>query len=416
MNKIEKYRCSINRVKLVSFIIALFPLISSYRSGIPGVDLGTAAVLAAETAFVLCDGNKLFICDKKRIIIYIYVICFSFISFFSINETADYQYTSVILSIARMFKFVLVMFAVFRTKMIQYFDEGLAIKYTRHCVYINSIMIVFQQLAYRSGVVVNNPLEYFYQEESYIGRSVLLGSYARPSGFFLEPSHYAEFFIVFLCYVLFCESKNNKKIMDYLMVLIGAVMSGSTIGIAEVTGLGLLSGCINLRKHGKKSMIFLVCIVLMAAFSVRLPIVQLLIDRLRSGGAGYGGNIIKARIGNGFEIFQSLPLYHKLFGTGYGHTPLGGSAAYLNGMTYILNTLGIAGTAVFGFVYIRLFRHNQQWKQMLLISFGILMTGAQMFTVSAMVQIFAFVEKGNSLVRKKEYGMWQSDRFRYFEL
>ena len=162
-------------------------------------------------------------------------------------------------------------------------------------------------------------------------------------------------------------------------------------------------------------MIYLVFIFIFMLLSTRLSIVQLLIDRLLSGGLGYGGNIIKARIGNGFEIFKCLPVFNILFGTGYGHTPLGGSKAYLNGVTYIINTLGLIGTTIFTIVYIKMFKHCLRWQRMLLISFGILMAGAQMFTTAAIVQVFVFTAK-NSEVEKRKYDKRTYDRLGYSKL
>lgn len=411
----KMYKHSNGKVKWVTFILALFPLWASYRSIVARVDFGTFIILATAVFYIIQDHFKLRIYDPKRSAIYVYVVVVSTVCIFSIHEVGDYLYTSEIQSFARLFKFVLVLFVVFRTQIFQYFDIDLGMKYTRYCIYINSIMIAVQQFAYKFGMMIYNPFEFLYQEESYIGRIVQIGSFIRPAGFFFEPSHYAEFFIVFLCYILFCDDKNSIKKWDYMMLFMGAVLSGSTIGIGEIIGLSILCGFVKFKKKEKMAVIYLVFIFIFMLLSTRLSIVQLLIDRLLSGGLGYGGNIIKARIGNGFEIFKCLPVFNILFGTGYGHTPLGGSKAYLNGVTYIINTLGLIGTTIFTIVYIKMFKHCLRWQRMLLISFGILMAGAQMFTTAAIVQVFVFTAK-NSEVEKRKYDKRTYDRLGYSKL
>lgn len=97
---------------------------------------------------------------------------------------------------------------------------------------------------------------------------------------------------------------------------------------------------------------------------------------------GGGGNAIQARIGVGYQYFYEKNIMQQLFGSGYGNVP---ANIYLNGITYVLNTLGIMGLAVFILILARYFKKGTAWKKMGIFTLLILTFFSQTFSPSALV-------------------------------
>ena len=90
-------------------------------------------------------------------------------------------------------------------------------------------------------------------------------------------------------------------------------------------------------------------------------------------------------------------------GTGYGNVPTG---VYLNGLTYVINTLGIVGIVILTIVFIQYMRKGSRWQQIgILMITGVLFL-AQIFTPAYLAFFFCiYYNRSRSKTNKHKDGM-----------
>lgn len=87
-----------------------------------------------------------------------------------------------------------------------------------------------------------------------------------------------------------------------------------------------------------------------------------------------------------------------MFGTGYGNVPVD---EYLNGVTYIINSLGIIGVIFLLIVIAKYWKKNLLYKKVVLLLFGVMLFFAQLFNPAYLVFIFMFCDNdGNKFLGK----------------
>ena len=369
--------------KNVSRLIALLPLLSVYRSPISGIDIGT--VLLFIIAFKYFLKNKGLYTKKHNpynwLMIYIFLTTVINISAFAFTD--NLQYASVTITILRLMKLIMVLFFVFTLDLFQYMDFKEIIGTLEKTVFVNSGFIVIQRCSYQLlGRIIANPLVRIATNEAYADSryNMLIGQYIRPSGFFLEPSHFAQYCSVYLCYILFLDRRLNFK--RILIVTIGIILSGSGMGILMLVLLVGISLIIHLKKRLITTTLYIVIYTGAVLFFGKSGFINSILGRVFTNENLYGGNAVRARIGNGYRIFESLNALNKVFGCGYGHVP---NSIYLNGWAYVLNTLGILGVLVFGLVAVYTFIKTKSWGRWVIVCYLLLMAGAQLFTASSIV-------------------------------
>ena len=72
----------------------------------------------------------------------------------------------------------------------------------------------------------------------------------------------------------------------------------------------------------------------------------------------------------------------KIFGSGYGNVP---ENVYLNGVTYILNTLGAVGLCIFFLILLRSFAKGRLWQKVGVMTFALLTVFSQTFTPASLI-------------------------------
>lgn len=250
-------------------------------------------------------------------------------------------------------------------------------------VFVNVGFIVVQRLFYQLlGTPVANPISFLATNEAYNSPkyTMLIGSYLRPSGFFFEPSHFSQYCSLYLCFLLFGErSVNVKKV---IFVALGIMLSGSGMGILMLIALLGASLVLQFHKRILTSFIYVGVFTIILFYMSKSSFVQTMLYRVFSNGTVYGGNAIEARIGNGYHIYQSLNLINKLFGCGYGHVP---NNVYLNGLAYLLNTLGLFGSILFFSTCNYIFIRTKSWARWSILCYLVLLVGAQVFTPALIV-------------------------------
>ncbi|MDO4774928.1 MAG: hypothetical protein Q4A10_03860 [Aerococcaceae bacterium] len=374
------------RTILFSLLIAYYPILSSYgiRSG--NVDFATILLLGF---FVCTLPTKLY--KNMFLPLIAYTVCASVISIVLIE---NYE-VSLTLIFFRLAKITIVLFLVFVCGYWQeYYNEKFVFSYIKKMIYIATFFIVAQRVLFVLGTVLKNPFIEFAIDAAYINEyTMVAGAFFRPSAFFLEPAHFTLYAFVFLVYSLF----HTHNMKDTLVVCVGILCTGSGMG---VVGIGVFIASyvlIQLRQRILTATLISTSSILLYFWLVRMPFFRYVIERFTTDNTQSGGNAIQARIGVGYEMFLQTDLYRQLFGSGYGNIIQG---EYFNGMTYVLNTLGIIGALIFCLTILNAIHHGSLWKKIGLLSFLGLSFLSQMFTPASLV--FYFCIYGTNLKKEKD--------------
>ncbi len=378
------------RTKWFSVLMALLPLLSYYRSPVSGVDMGSFLVLAFS---IFAISHIWFGSDIMPI--YLYVLIMTPMAVFALAESN----TATMTIILRYAKFIVVLGCVFGFGFYKrYYDEQITFRVMKIVIYVCTVFIVLQRIFYYEGILIKNPLIQFATYDAYLegysmGNAVLF----RPSALFLEPSHLSVYGLVYLVYSLF--RKDNIK--QSLIVFVALLCSGSGIGLV----FGIMTYCayflIRFRKHTAKIFVAMVAGVVAVIGMSRMTFFKQVVNRLITDNLAGGGNAIQARIGTGYQLFLEKDWWLQIFGSGYGNVPAG---VYLNGMTYILNTLGVIGCVLFLWLILRYIHKGETWQKIgLLIVLG-LTIGSQIFTPASLAFYFCIYNNQLLADKRKQIG------------
>ena len=244
---------------------------------------------------------------------------------------------------------------------------------------------MIQQLLYLGwGIVVYNPFTNVamvdqYQMDKY---SMVAGFHLfRPSALFLEPSHLAQYFFVYLCYVLYQEKNELVLGRELFITALGILCSGSGMGVLMLIALVAVWGVWRMQFNLVKT--FFLSFLILIGFIVLMStsFMQSVFSRVFTDNVEYGGNAIQARIGDGYSLYEDLGLVNKIFGAGFGNVP----SFFLNGIAYMLNTVGVMGIVIMLLSILHIYVRAQLWAKWVLVVYVVMTAAAQMFSTDAIV-------------------------------
>ena len=367
---------------ILSWMIALLSILGVCRSPIRGLDLGTLLIIIV-AIIILISKKRLY--TKRGYIINYFLIYLTLTTIFNMlaGDMGINNYASPTLVFLRLGKILLVLIFFFTLNIIGDVDFDKLINAIYIIVCLNVAFIVVQRLSYQVlGRTLINPISYLATNEAYADASytMRIGTYIRPSGLFLEPSHFAQYCSLYLCYLLFGEDKLDIK--KIAIVAVGIVISGSGMGVLMLFGLLGISLIMRFHKNVVRTVLYSIILIAVLVYLSRSSFVHTIIDRVFSDGSAYGGNAIEARIGIGYQLFGSLKPISKLLGLGYGHVP---NNVYLNGWAYVLNTIGLIGLILYLGVCVYALIMTSSWARWSILCYLVLMFGAQMFTAGSII-------------------------------
>lgn len=358
-----------------SVLIALLPFLSYYTSPIPRLDMGTFLLLIF---FVFAVPKSLYKSDLLVLLVYVF-----YITPFSCFLLSD-QNTSSFTVMMRYIKFIFILGSVFGFGFyVKYYDEKTTFKTMKCLIYSCAVFIIIQRVFFSFGITINNPLLRFATDDAYIDGYSMGNSFLfRPSAFFLEPSHLSIYGLVYLVFTLF--KKDN--FIDSLVVLITLLCSGSGIGLVFSVMIYSLYFMVRFRRHVIRIFISVFISIIGVLAMSRITFFQNVVSRLTTDNVRGGGNAILGRIGiEGYQLFFDKNLIQQIFGSGYGNVP---ANIYLNGFTYIINTLGIVGCCIFLWLIFKYMYRGEAWQKVgLLIVLG-LTIGSQVFAPASLAFYF----------------------------
>ena len=372
--------------RVVSVVFALAPVFLSYKSPIPEVDFFSFMIIILWFIHII-SGKKIIAYEKNYLLpLLLYVIVLSPICILHYSGNPVYPSTS--LSIFRLLKYLLLCTMVSFT-LIDDFDIEYGLKVMKVFVYLTTIIVVFQQVAFSYGVIVRNPLLSIAINEAYNMDSYtmeLRNGLFRPSALFLEPSHLSQYFIIFLVYSLLSV---KISFIDAFVASVGLMATGSGMGVFLIILVFSIMILLNIKRHPVGTIMMLFLFLIICAYLYNTDFFQLILYRILDG-SETGGNAIEARSGAGYRFFMEGNLIEQLFGHGFGNVPLD---MYINGAEYSLISIGFVGVIILFIVSIRIMmRQPNRWQKMVWLFYVILLFAAQLFSVS-MLYYYVFAVK-----------------------
>lgn len=368
---------------LISIIIGMYPLLAVYISPIPHLDLG-GFLLVLYIIYSVAGKNGYRFWVRKECKVnpwYFYVFGMTIMSLF-LQLFVPLPYNlSISTVLLRYFKYLLLMGGLIlciRRRDLHIEDCIWAV---RGVVHFSFYMVVIQQMVYfLTGHKISNILLYVSMHEEYIGAGRVTNGIFRPSALFYEPSHLAQYCLIYLVYVLFREKKNiNIKELAYVAITI--LLTGSGIGLIVMAALVAL-WAFSFSSYSQKKMIITMLMIIAGVRLLFTNFVQAILVRIFTANVEFGGNAVAARIGFGYGKWMELPIMYKLIGTGFGNLATGG---YMNGMECMLNATGIIGCLFFLFMLYKTGRKAARWQRMLLLTYFVLLLGSSLFNVNYFV-------------------------------
>lgn len=365
----------------ISFWLVFSLILNGYATGIPGLSIGSA-VLIALIAFAMLDGLR-----GKRVKVSTDVFSFgglitlsSFIGvvflLFSEPQTL-FQGSQVLIGVAKFWLWVIMVSVV----AINYYDEtSIRIWMCRFSIILTAYIIV-QSIAfyafhfYLPNIFNIGPLHPYV--EAYADYERLSGvNILRPASLLSESSFYGNFII---CTMALYLNKNiyeinGKSIFFVAFLILGVVLSGSTSAIIM---LGFILFLFYRRiKTSKKWTI---------AFLVGMGVVIFLTIWPNISSGSIGNSLLYAfekfnylgtstRFGKSFNYLSFIPDSVRVFGSGIGNDVaflkpyVGTDSIYLNSVTSLIIQTGAVGCIFFVGMIIRLAKKSFQYRDLVALS------------------------------------------------
>lgn len=317
--------------------LAFVPLITMYASPIPGITLGELALVFFWGVFVIESRLKVSMdsCTNKMLLFTGYII----ISFLVTSLVYGFYSNALIRMVRYSFYYITGCFLV--KKWVDY--ELL----TRWIVRIGKIATCFIFLQYISYYVFGHILDgkvpflpLYHNEYLELDYKTLYENLFRPTSFFLEPAHYAQFTLLALVIALW----KDRHIWGALFLTAGLIYSTSAQGIvvAAVTWIIFAFYKISHFRFNAKQVLFgLGAGALVIGFTLWVTRQQVFLDavgRLSSLGKA---SAIYARMGVLEVIIETMTPFSAIFGHGFGNVIEGNWTT--PGLGYVLYGSGIVG-------------------------------------------------------------------------
>ncbi|WP_165062715.1 hypothetical protein [Adlercreutzia sp. ZJ154] len=359
-----------NTNKCFTILVAVFPIVSIYSAGIQQLSVGD---------FLLAITFVLMLVKRRK----------------SLKES---ELTRGVLSLRAFGAYIIVTFLF---QLILSTNVGV-LSTLRYCLYIFAVVLFYRKCDFEFGIKILGGLtmaislyvvvQYFYFKAlgsilpwriPFLGvvddafvlkeQGAFYHQYYRPTGIFYEPTHYAQYCLIYFSYLLFCEKKIQKKWAKVLLIVAGIVCSGSSAGLFIVCAAFAIY-FISKPTANKKSIDYLIllsvvsvgCFVLLSDSSLAGIWTKLVgTDGEMSASVGYRFNSA-----NDF-LSDERGLLAFLFGTGRGS-----SSAYYTAFFYVLFSHGVIGLLFFLRIFLSSFTSLKTVFQratvilVLIISFG----------------------------------------------
>ncbi|PKP61955.1 hypothetical protein CVT91_01185 [Candidatus Atribacteria bacterium HGW-Atribacteria-1] len=302
-------------INSVLFLWLLAPVIAAIKVG--NTSIGTyISIFPAILFSIIIIFNRSFIIDsfnKRLITIFFPVFFFINMSiFFYVNENGfrfeTFTKNFLIFSVYSIF-FIILSISLNNTNTINLKQIREYLKNTMlYILYFNVLFMVIELV-----------LSVFFKYKIILPwYSPAIISPYKPSGFFAEPAHFGEFFIIYT--LIFVDNKKNKIKVKEILILLGQLITGSII--CFVSTIVFIFSLINIKRR-KYLLILIILLFLVIYINVNYNINFK--DRL-SQTWNYS---LALRVYKSYYVIKDIPLTKLLFGFGFAQSSL--AVGYYNG-------------------------------------------------------------------------------------
>lgn len=355
--------------KMYTILIVLFPILSVYQTIFNKISFADIIMIILFPIFLffIIKKNKITIRKENRKIIAfaIYLILTMLIQ--CILNTG----VNVISTIR------FVMYMLFLVIGNEYFDLKFGIKLIKITTLLISIYVILQYIVF---VLFSRTLPWYIKLFNVMDENFVLKSnsehymeFYRPTGVFMEPTHYAQYALIYFIYLLFSEEKVKHRVIQILIITIGILCSGSSMGLIIILISIFMMFCYNKTFNMTKKITIIFIIILGICFLLKIPYFSKIVTRVI--GTDQAGLLSGAAVGYRFNgatefLMEEKDLIYILIGTGRGT-----EQSYLTGIFYLLKNNGLIGLIMYLNFALYIIKRNKSNKKILaivvlLISFG----------------------------------------------
>lgn len=312
-------------IRLFSVYIALMPILQYYKSPLSIFNAGTFLCIVFLGAFLVKTVKARTLKIRKAAVIAAYLILLLVNYVLQVIYRDSSYVNGLTMNYARAIILVVTILLIGS----QYFDENFAFKVLGMLLVASSFFMVIQIVGGLAGLRFTGTIPSLLTEPGYGVPS------SRVSGFYMEPSHYAQSALLYICWSLYNKEKKTKKqIIQIGIVMIGIVLSTSGQGyillaVALVTWYCqqfVFTGKIS-RQRFYHGIIIVIAICAVAALASQLTVFKVAVSHFSSengilGSQGFLGRTWSAYLlddlsGRDRWIGMGLGALKNVYMTGY---------------------------------------------------------------------------------------------------
>ncbi len=353
--------------KVYTFLCVLLPILSVYISPIPGVELGTFAVLVFTPYLLLGSSKVRFTFPLPMGIVMLYTV---FCTIMALMGNEFYSPLSSIILRTGRFVFLLSVLVGFGVPTL--YNQERYVKLLSNVSVVVAVYAIIQYVAYH---LIGLRLPNTFGPGKQAGGNIegVIAEY-RPASFLTEPSSAAYFLTPFLCYALFSkEAKhNNLYFKKALLISFGMLCTTSGQGLIVLMvcwGIWLIRESRSLNI--KRLLLFAaIGIVVLSQFDLSFTV-----DRITTEDSM---NAVEAR-SEGYDLLKTIPVDELIFGKGFGNYD---EEVFFSSFASIIFCTGIINLVLVGIMYLFFFFKGDSFTKMLVICSLILMIGGGVYTAT----------------------------------
>lgn len=381
--------------KVFTFLIIFFPIFSVYSSGFSNISVADLLMIILFPFFYLKVSKLKFNMNLPFFIIIIFILYLLLSSALLIFYGSNVG----ILSTIRYILYLIMLVFSFKLFNLQY-----GIKLLKYTTVIVSIIVIIQ---FTYFIIFGSTLPWYIpglniMDEKFILResSEYYLTFYRPTGVFLEPTHFAQFAVVYLVYLLFNNS-SEKNYISLFLIIIAIICCGSSLGIVYLAFVGVfwLIKMFVYKISPIKIIIILIFLTIMISTITQVDYFMNSINRIFTS-EGFNGVAVGYRFDSlNFFIDSQQSVINWVFGNGRSSEEI-----YFTGIFYFLFTNGILGTILYLlliFVGLITYRGFKWW---LLLSALFLSIGSEFIVNFGILFYLAFVFNSSSEIKEINRG------------
>jgi hypothetical protein len=346
------------------------PILSIYISPIPGVELGTFAVLLFTPYLVMKGGKMKFHFPTAMGLVLIYTILCTVIALMG-----DEFYSPPSSIILRLGRFVVLLSILIGLGVPSFYKQERYIKLLSNVTVIVAVYAIIQYVASHL-YELNLPNTFGPVKQEGVIYEAINFEY-RPSSFLPEPSSATYFMVPYLCYSLFSvESKRDKWCFQKaLLISLGILCTTSGQGLLILIVCWSIWIILAIWKSTSLSLKRLVIFLLFGLIALSQIDLNFTIDRITTEDRM---NAIDAR-SEGYDLIKTIPIGELIYGKGFGNYD---EEVFFSSFASIIFCTGIINLILVVIMYFHFFVKGDLFSKMLVICSLVLMSGGGVYTAT----------------------------------